>query len=222
MTSELTLYTFRLCPYAHRVRLALAEKGLAAEMIEVDLKNKPQDFLARSPMGRVPVLVHGATRIWESAVILEYLDEAFPANPLMPQSAADRARARLWIDFASNRLLSTTHRMIFERSEAERRRLAEQLEQDVMVLERAMADRPGPEGTYLMGEQFTLADIALYPWFEQAGTLQRFSAFRMPDGCDGVRRWSAEVAARPAVKQCSRSGSWYEAEYRSYFAAPMS
>jgi glutathione S-transferase len=65
------------------VRLALAEKGVAAEQIEIDLNNKPANFVRISPHSRVPVLLHGEVKLWESAVINEYLDEAFPDSPLM-------------------------------------------------------------------------------------------------------------------------------------------
>jgi glutathione S-transferase len=219
MTRNLKLYTFKLCPFAHRVRLTLAEKGLSAEMIEINLKNKPADFTSISPYGRVPVLLHGNTRIWESAIIMEYLDEVFPALPLMPKTPSDRATARLWIDFANSRLLAATHRLIFERDEAQRRVLAAQMEGDVRSLEREAMQGRDRRGPYILGDQFTLADIALYPWFEQLATFEKFSTFRMPSDCRGVRDWSAAVAARPAVKACSQTADWYEAGYRQYLAA---
>ena len=62
----LQLYSFQLCPFAHRVRLALAEKGVSAEPIEIDLKNKPASFARISPYGRVPLLLHGKVKLWES------------------------------------------------------------------------------------------------------------------------------------------------------------
>ena len=59
------LYTFKLCPFAHRVRLALAEKSVPAELIEIDLKNKPASFAQISPYGKVPLLLHGRIKLWE-------------------------------------------------------------------------------------------------------------------------------------------------------------
>lgn len=215
MSAELKLYSFRLCPFAHRVRLTLAEKGLGAELIEIDLKNKPADFPSISPSGRVPVLVHDAKRIWESAIIMEYLEEAFPDPPLMPTDAAERADVRLWIEFANAHLFAPTHRLIFERDPEQRRIHAQQLDAAIRHLEREGIGRE----RYLLGERFTLADIALYPWFEQLATLEHFSGLRRPDGCDGIRAWTAAVAARPAVKRCAQSDDWYAANYRRYLAA---
>ncbi len=215
---HLRLYTFKLCPFAHRVRLALAEKRLMAEQIEIDLKNKPADFKALSPTGHVPLLMHGTTKLWESAVILEYLEEAFPQHSLMPLQPAARAKARLWIEFANARLFAPTHRLIFTEDDTLRRELVAAMIESVRVLDAAVTEQPGG-GPYLLGDQFTLADIALYPWFEQAATLARFSAFRMPADCRGVAKWCEAIAQRPAVQSCARTDDWYTESYQRYFAA---
>jgi glutathione S-transferase len=214
---DLTLYTFKLCPFAHRVRIALAEKGLNHEQIEIDLKNKPAGFAEISPLGRVPLLVHGKSKIWESAVILEYLQDAFPNASLMPEDPADRAKVRLWIDFANARLFAATHRLIFTTDEAARQQLTADMIESVRILEReGMRNGLGP---YLLGEQFTLADIAFYPWFEQANTLEKFSAFKMPEDLIGIRKWQKAVAARPHVMSCARSDNFYAQGYQRYLAA---
>src|SRR3954468_17771454 len=134
----LQLYTFQLCPFAHRVRLALAEKGVAAQQIEIDLKDKPASFARISPHGRVPLLLYGEVKLWESAVINEYLDEVFPYPPLMPVSLPDRAQARIWVKFADERLYSTTHGFIFTREAAVRRKLVADMRDSVLFLENEM------------------------------------------------------------------------------------
>jgi len=85
------------CPYCARVRIALAEKELDAERIEIDLSDRPQWVIdLNPPAGRVPVLDDGFT-LPESEVIMAYLDERFPQRPLLPESLAERARARLLV-----------------------------------------------------------------------------------------------------------------------------
>jgi glutathione S-transferase len=82
------------CPYCARVRIALAEKELAFETVEVDLGSRPQWLLELNPPnGRVPVL----DGLPESEVIMEYLEERFPERPLLPADPEDRARARLLV-----------------------------------------------------------------------------------------------------------------------------
>ena len=224
VTSEMTesmlqLYTFQLCPFAHRVRLALAEKGVAAEPIEIDLKNKSATFARISPYGRVPLLLHGEVKLWESAIINEYLDEAFPDPPLMPASPPDRALARIWVKFADERLYSATHSLIFNREEEARRKLAAEMLDSVWFLENEVVTKRPGSGPYVFGDRFTLADIALYPWFEQVGALEQLSEFRLPLGCVGLFEWRRAVSGRKAVQQCARTSEWYAERYRTYLAA---
>jgi glutathione S-transferase len=215
----LQLYSFQLCPFAHRVRLALAEKGVAAEPIEIDLKNKPASFARISPYGRVPLLLHGEVKLWESTVINEYLDEVFPDPPLMPASLPDRALARIWVKFADERLYSATHSFIFTRQEEARRKLVAEMLDSVWFIENeVMAKRPGG-GPYLFGDRFTLTDIALYPWFEQVGALAQLSEFRLPLDCVGLCEWCRAVSGRKAVQQCARTSDWYAERYRTYLSA---
>ena len=86
--SDLELFSMPLCPFAHRVRLVLAEKAIAYRLTEIDLRNKPQAFLKVSPHGKVPALRHSGYHICESAIINEYLDETFPERPLLPRDPA--------------------------------------------------------------------------------------------------------------------------------------
>lgn len=216
MVHALRLYTSRLCPFAHRVRLTLAEKGLAAEHVEIDPKGKPRDFHLLSPTGRIPLLEHGAVRIWESAVIMQYIEEAFPDTPLMPATPADRAATRLWLEFADNRVLAATHRMLCERDAAKQAAQAGHLMAAVEHVERHLT-RQDADSPFLMGSMFTLADIALYPWFEQLAALEKLSPLRMPSACRRVLAWKTAVASRPAVEVCSQSDAWYEESYRREF-----
>src|SRR5690606_38843883 len=124
--SGIELYGSALCPFAQRVRLVLAEKELEASEIETDPRNKPADFLALSPAGKVPLLVHNGARVWESAVINEYLDETFPEHPLLPRDTARRALARIWTNFADIKIYEATHRLLLCSDPNVQTRLTEQ------------------------------------------------------------------------------------------------
>src|SRR6267378_5524030 len=100
MTAPLKLISHKLCPYVQRAVIALTEKGVAFERIDIDLANKPDWFLAISPLGKTPVLQVGDTAIFESAVILEYLEET-QAKPLHPADPLRRAEHRAFIEFGS-------------------------------------------------------------------------------------------------------------------------
>jgi glutathione S-transferase len=101
--AEIKIYSAMLCPFAHQSRLTLLEKGVPFQLIEIDLQNKPANFLEISSYGTVPVLTHGDHQVWESAIINEYLEEIFPEPPLLPQMPIQRAQARIWINFADTR-----------------------------------------------------------------------------------------------------------------------
>src|SRR6202051_1529404 len=103
MAVPLKLISHKLCPYVQRAVIALTEKGVAFERIDIDLANKPDWFLAISPLGKTPVLQVGDRAIFESAVILEYLEETEP-KPMHPTArpAAGRAGGR-WGDFRVGR-----------------------------------------------------------------------------------------------------------------------
>src|SRR5712672_4663600 len=100
MVARLKLISHKLCPYVQRAVIALSEKGIAFERIDIDLANKPDWFVAISPLGKTPVLQVGDVPIFESAVILEYLEETQP-NPLHPADPLIRAEHRGWIEFGS-------------------------------------------------------------------------------------------------------------------------
>ena len=100
MVTPLKLISHKLCPYVQRAVIALSEKGVAFTRIDIDLANKPDWFLKISPLGKTPVLVVGDRAIFESAVILEYLEET-QAKPLHPADPLVRAEHRAWIEFGS-------------------------------------------------------------------------------------------------------------------------
>ncbi len=100
MAAPLKLISHKLCPYVQRAVITLTEKGVAFERVDIDLANKPEWFLKISPLGKTPVLMVGEAAIFESAVILEYLEETEP-KPLHPADPLRRAEHRAWIEFGS-------------------------------------------------------------------------------------------------------------------------
>ena len=100
MSEKLILVSHHLCPYVQRAAISLAEKNVEFERSYVDLSNKPDWFLAISPLGKTPVLRVGDSSVFESAVILEYLEET-QSNNLHPSDPLKRAEHRSWIEFSS-------------------------------------------------------------------------------------------------------------------------
>src|SRR3979490_327303 len=151
MAARLKLISHKLCPYVQRAVIALTEKGVPFKRNDIDLGNKPDWFLAISPLGKTPVLQVGDRAIFESAVILEYLEETQP-KPLHPDDALTRAEHRAWIEFGSP-VLNDIAGFYAAQDEATFSAKITQLQQRFARLESRVAASP-----WFDGESFSLVD----------------------------------------------------------------
>ena len=107
MTKEVKLYGMWVNPCGHRVELALKLKRIPYEYTEEDLSSKSPSLLKYNPVHKkIPVLVHNEKPVAESLVILEYIDEIWKNNPILPQDPYQRAMARFWARFIDEKVSS--------------------------------------------------------------------------------------------------------------------
>lgn len=207
------LYTTRTCPYAHRTRLALLEKGLYCDHVEEDLSNKSARFLAVSPYGKVPALGHNGTTIYESLIINEYLDDVVPNPPLMPKDPVLRAKARIWAHFCDNYYIADTSALVRTRDPAEQRKLVAKVQDHMRFVEREGLAKLSAGGPYWLGENVSLLDLAWHPFFERLPALTHWRGLAIPDDCPRLAAWREAMAARPSVKEIAHDGEFYIAHY---------
>ena len=193
MSDRLRLISHKLCPYVQRAVIALTEKGVAFERVDVDLADKPGWFLAISPLGRTPVLQVGDTAIFESAVILEYLEETQP-KPLHPSNPMRRAEHRGWIEFGST-VLSDIAGFYSAPDEVAFEAKATQLEARFARLEARVAAAP-----WFDGEDFSLVDAVFGPVFRYFDVFDEIGDFGILAGKPKLARWRALLTARPSVR----------------------
>ncbi len=193
MTGPLKLISHKLCPYVQRAVIALTEKGIPFERIDIDLASKPDWFLKISPLGKTPVLVVGDKAIFESAVILEYLEETQP-NPLHPADALARAEHRGWIEFGSA-VLNDIAGFYAAKDEATFKAKAVQLEQRFARLEARIIAAP-----WFDGEKFSLVDAVFGPVFRYFDTFDGIADFGIFSGKPKLAQWRKSLAARPSVR----------------------
>jgi glutathione S-transferase len=190
--TKLTLISHKLCPYVQRGVIALTEKGLPFERIDIDLANKPEWFLKISPLGKTPVLLVGNTPIFESAVILEYLEDT-AAPGLHPADPLARAEHRAWIEFGSA-ILNDIAGFYAAKDEAtfDARRAA--LREKFVRVEGKL------KGPYFDGETFSLVDTVFGPAFRYFDAFERIGDFCILDGLPKVSAWRRALAARASVQ----------------------
>ncbi len=192
-TAPLTLVSHRLCPYVQRAAISLAEKAVPFERVYIDLADKPAWFLAISPLGKTPVLKVGDRAVFESAVILEYLEETQP-GPLHPAHPLTRAEHRGWIEFGSS-VLNDIWGLYVAPDVSTFNAKVNALSSKFDQIERRLGDGP-----YFDGVRFSLVDAVFGPVFRYFDVFDRIGDFKVLAGKEKVAAWRTTLAARPSIK----------------------
>ena len=201
--ARLTLISFATCPFVQRAVIALKEKGVAPDVIYVDLSNKPDWFLAISPLGKVPVLKverdgEAPAYIFESAVILEYLEETAPGPKLHPSDPLVRAQHRAFIEFGSQ-VLADLWKLTSAKSDPELQSARSALGAKLQRLESTII------GPFFAGEAFSFVDAAFGPAFRQLDVLNSVADTHLGVNVPKVDAWRRALAARPSVRDAAPS-----------------
>ncbi|HUQ22972.1 MAG TPA: glutathione S-transferase family protein [Gaiellaceae bacterium] len=180
----ITLYDAARCPYCARVRIALAEKGIPYDPIEIDLADRPGWLYEKNPAGKVPVVEEDGWILPESAVINEFLNERHPEPPLWPDDPGERAAGRLLVfrfdDF------STPYYGLRRGEEGAQQRFEAEL---------GFLDELLQRSTWLSGRAFGLADIAFLPWVVRARDMLGIPLEAWP----ALAAWLERASERPSV-----------------------
>ena len=193
MAAKLKLISHKLCPYVQRAVVALTEKGVPFERVDIDLDGKPDWFLKISPLGKTPVLLVGDRAIFESAVILEYLEETQP-HPLHPRDPLARAGHRAWIEFNSA-VLGDIWGLETATDQATFAAKAKQLEGRLALLETRLVGKP-----WFDGESFSLVDAVFGPAFRYFDVIDAIGDFGIFAGKPKVVQWRRSLSARPSIR----------------------
>jgi glutathione S-transferase len=201
--APLELVSHDLCPYVQRAAIALAEKGVGFTRIDVDLAHRPAWFSALSPLGKVPLLRVGDAVVFESAVILEYLEDT-RAPALHPADPLARAQERAWIEFGSA-VLNGVWAFYTAPDDAALAARAAALRESFARLEAALA-RAAEPGPWFAGARFGLVDAAFGPVFRYWDAFDRIADFGVLAALPRVAAWRAALAARPSVRDAVDAG----------------
>ena len=208
---KLTLISHKLCPYVQRAVISLAEKGVPFERIDVDLASKPDWFLKISPLGKTPVLLVGDTAIFESAVIVEYLEDT-QSPALHPADPLERAEHRAWIEFGSA-ILNDIAGLYGAPDEAPFTVKVTALRTKFARVEERLAgfqakwspvrrpeSAPMQERPWFDGERFSLVDTVFGPVFRYFDAFDRIGDFGILSDLPKVAAWRRALASRATVQ----------------------
>jgi glutathione S-transferase len=198
MSHPITVYSFRRCPFAMRVRMTLHEKGITFHTQEEQLKQLSPQLLALHPEGKVPVLVHGNRVLYESSIITEYLDETFGAGiALMPESPGSRAEVRLWTYWCNHLFKPDVDRLkygVSRFSEVECAGIEPKILGHLARLEKALS-----RSDYLVDGTFSLADIHVFPFVRQLIRITPPPPFLTT--FPATLAWADRLSQRPSFQQ---------------------
>ncbi len=200
--SVMTLFSSSTCAYSHRTRFVLLEKGISADIEYIDVNQPPEDLLELNPYGTTPTMVDRDLVLYDSTIIMEYLDERFPHPPLHPMDPVSRARARMMvhrIDQDWYSLVDEIERSPDKKTSKPRKMLKESL----IAATPVFAAKP-----YFLSDEFSLVDCAIGPLLWRLPAL----GIDLPKQAEAIKSYAARLFERDGFQL---SLSEREREYSS-------
>lgn len=218
------------CPFVQRIWSILEHKRIPYQYIEINPYNKDPSFLALNPRGLVPTLEvqsrNGHPKpLYESTVLAEFLDEAYPdTGPrLLPEDPYERARARIWVGFCTSKLVPAWHRFLQFQPASDREGLEKVRGEFVGVLREFAAELPAAgKGPFFHGAQPGMVDFVVAPWVVRLWVFEHFKGgLEVPrEGEGGVwerfAAWKEAVEDLRSVRETLSEREYYLPIYQRY------
>lgn len=154
----MTYFSDPNCHYSHRVRIVLAEKGITVDVVNSDPLAPTQELAELNPYGTLPTLLDRELVLYQTPVIMEYLDERFPHPPLLPVYPVARAEIRQFIHRIQDDWCSLIDKMTNFPGTKDAQKAAKQLEDSLVTIAPVFGEKP-----YFMSDEFTIVDCCLAP-----------------------------------------------------------
>ncbi len=187
--SVMTLYSDSQSIHSHRVRLVLAEKGIMVDVIHVDPDNLPEDLLELNPYATLPTMVDRDLVLYDSAIVMEYLDERFPHPPLLPVYPVARSKSRLMIHRIEKDWYSLLETIIAGGKAATNART--QLRDSLISVCALFTEKP-----YFLSDEYSLVDCALAPLLWRLPDL----GIELPSKAKAIHAYAERIFDRQAFK----------------------
>ncbi|KOC63126.1 Glutathione S-transferase omega-1 [Habropoda laboriosa] len=196
---KIRLYSMRFCPYAQRIHLVLDAKDTPHDVVYVNLTHKPDWFLEKNPLGKVPCIeLENGETLHESLVIAEYLDDIHPQNKLYSKDPLTRAKDKLLISRFNN-FITTMYKLYISTSID--RNVFEEALLELEIFERELASRGTP---FFNGSSPGMLDFMIWPWWERSDVIKilRGEQFSIPrDRFKRLMEWRSAMKENPVVQR---------------------
>ncbi|RHZ53689.1 hypothetical protein CDV55_104909, partial [Aspergillus turcosus] len=238
----LKLYAGWFCPFVQRVWLALEEKQIPYQYIEVNPYHKPKSLLSLNPRGLVPTLACPTREsdrngfklkpLYESNIILEYLEEAYPVHHprLLPTDLYEKARARTWMDFVTTRVIPAFHRFLQYQPQSRDEDVATEIDkvrQEFLDRLKEWTKEMHPEGPFFLGDQISMPDLVMGPWAVRLWVFDEFKTGGLGIPAEGQggadeavwqrwRIWLRAVEGRRSMRETISEKHHYLPIYKRY------
>jgi len=190
--SIMTLFSSPTCFYSHRTRLVLAEKSITIDIVSVEGTDLPEDLVDLNPYHTVPTLVDRDLVLYDSRVIIEYLDERFPHPPLMPVDPVTRAQFRLALFRIERDWYSLADQLEAASDSKQIARTRKILEESIVASSEVFGAKK-----YFLSDDFSLVDCSIAPilWRLQSYGIE------IPEHAQSIRNYMIDVFSRQSFQE---------------------
>lgn len=221
----LKLYSGWFCPFVQRVWLVLQEKNIPYQYIEVNPYHKPQSLLDLNPRGLVPTMQYDDKPLYESNVICEFLEDVYPDHGprLLPHDPYQRARARIWSDYCTSRIIPSFHRFLQDQEGGEGLKAKQN---EFLGHLKEFTKEMDANGPFFLGSEPSLIDYVVAPFAVRLWVFDHFKGgVGVPEEGKGGedekvwsrwRKWLNAIESRKSVKETTSDRAHYVPIYKKY------
>ncbi|EKM53398.1 uncharacterized protein PHACADRAFT_175813 [Phanerochaete carnosa HHB-10118-sp] len=209
---DLVFYSGWFCPYVQRTWVALEERGIPYQYAEVNPYKKEKHFLEINPKGLVPAIEYKGQALYESLLLCEFLEDAYPNHKpnLLPADPVERTYARIWIDFITKNIVPNFMRLV-QAQTADKQAAARE---DFTKALRTYAEKV--KGPYFLGEEFSLVDVAIAPWIVREWIIQENRGYDRAAVGEAWKTYADTVAQRDSIRRTESEKQHFTDIYGRY------
>ena len=189
--SVMTLFSKSVCVHSHRARIVLAEKSISVDLIDIEGPELPEDLLDLNPYHSLPTLVDRDLVLYDSRVIMEYLDERFPHPPLMPVDPVSRAQFRLALFRIETDWYELADKIESSGDTKSANQARKQLKESLLSSGEIFATKP-----FFISDDFSLVDCTVAPILWR---LQHFG-IELPGNVRAIQQYMDRIFSRPSFQ----------------------